>query len=107
MRARTHLWILANWRLAVAGVVVAFVATAAIVLADPARPITVSNVDSPDPVASGNELTYTITVVNTAGAKITNVVLSDQVNGMGGIGVPPQLVLTSTRGSCNANINLL
>src|SRR5262245_45660975 len=76
-------------------------------LADPSSPIAVTNVDSPDPVASGAQLTYTITIVNTAGSKLMNVVLSDQVNGVGGIGVPPQLVLTSTRGSCSQNVNNL
>jgi uncharacterized repeat protein (TIGR01451 family) len=79
----------------------------AVVLADPSSPIVVTNVDSPDPIASGSQLTYTITVVNTAGSKLTNMVLSDQVNGVGGIGVPPQLVLTSTRGSCTQNVNNL
>ena len=29
------------------------------------------------------------------------------MNGVGGIGVPPQLVLTSTRGSCTQNVNLV
>lgn len=76
-------------------------------LADPASPFSITNVDSPDPVSSGAELTYTITVVNTGGAKVHNVVLSDQLNGVGGIGVPPQLVLTSTRGSCAQNANLV
>jgi len=75
--------------------------------ADPTSPFSISNTDSPDPVASGAQLTYTITVVNTGGAKATNVTLTDQVNGVGGIGVPPQLVLTSTRGSCIQNVNLV
>jgi uncharacterized repeat protein (TIGR01451 family) len=74
---------------------------------DPSSPITIDHVDSPDPVASGAQLTYTTTIVNTGGSKITNVVLSNQVNGVGGIGVPPQLVLTSTRGSCTQNVNLV
>lgn len=77
------------------------------VAGDPASPITVSNADSPDPVASGQQLTYTITVVNTAGSKITNVVLADQLNGVGGIGVPPQLVLSSSRGSCSQSTTLV
>jgi uncharacterized repeat protein (TIGR01451 family) len=76
-------------------------------LADPASPINVSHVDSPDPVISGSQLTYTTTITNLGGAKITNVSLSNQVNGVGGIGVPPQLVLTSTRGSCTQNVNLV
>lgn len=76
-------------------------------VADPASPITVTNTDSPDPVASGAELTYTITVVNTAGSKITNVVLADQLNGVGGVGVPPQLIISSTRGSCTQSTTLV
>ncbi len=75
--------------------------------ADPASPISLTNSDSPDPVASGAELTYTITVVNTGGSKITEVVLTDQLNGVGGIGVPPQLVITSTRGSCTQSATLV
>ena len=65
-----------------------------------ASPVSITNVDSPDPVASGAQLTYTITVTNTGGAKLTNMVLTDQLNGVGGIGVPPQLVLTSSQGTC-------
>ncbi len=44
---------------------------------------------SPSPVASGQELTYNITVVNTGGSKVDNVVLTDVVNGVGGLGTPP------------------
>ena len=69
--------------------------------ADPASPLTVTMTASPSPVASGSELTYSITMVNTGGAKVDNLVLTDQLNGVGGIGAPPQLVLTSTRGSCS------
>ena len=94
-------------RLAVAGGLAGVVAAMSIVFADPVSPITLANVDSPDPIASGQELTYTITAVNTAGAKLTNVVLTDQVNGVGGIGVPPQFVLTSTRGSCTQTVSLI
>nr|NLI49331.1 DUF11 domain-containing protein [Propionibacterium sp.] len=68
--------------------------------ADPVSPLTVTQSANPSPVASGSELTYTIDIVNTAGSKVTNVVLTDQVAGVGGIGTPPQLVLTSSRGSC-------
>src|SRR6266542_4353572 len=78
-----------------------------ITFADPVSPISLTKTDSPDPVASGAELTYTITAVNTGGAKVSNVVLTDQVNGIGGIGNPPQFVLTSTRGSCTQNVNLI
>jgi uncharacterized repeat protein (TIGR01451 family) len=68
--------------------------------ADPASPITVTNSDSADPVASGAELTYTIVMANTGGSKVDSLVMTDQLNGVGGIGVPPQLVLTSSQGSC-------
>ncbi|HUQ87270.1 MAG TPA: CARDB domain-containing protein [Vicinamibacterales bacterium] len=78
----------------------AAIAGAAIVLADPASPVTISDVDTPDPVSSGGQITHSITIVNTGGAKITNVVMSDQLNGVGGIGVPPQLQIASSRGSC-------
>src|SRR6516165_9123530 len=77
------------------------------VIADPSSPVTVANVDSPDPMASGAQLTYTITIVNTGGSKLTNMLLSDQVNGVGGIGVPPKLQLTSTRGSCSQTNGLV
>jgi uncharacterized repeat protein (TIGR01451 family) len=66
-----------------------------------ASPITVTNTASPSPVASGTELTYTIVVSNTGGAKMTSLSLTDQVNGMAGLGVPPALVLTSSQGSCS------
>lgn len=90
----------------------ALVATAALLLpismigvlrasADPASPITVSNIDSADPVASGAELTYTVVMTNSGGSKVDSLVLTDQLNGVGGIGVPPQLVLTSSQGSCS------
>ncbi len=76
-------------------------------LADPASPFTITNIDSPDPVASGAELVYTITVVNTGGSKTTEVVMTDQLNGVGGIGVPPQLQITSSRGSCTQSATLV
>jgi uncharacterized repeat protein (TIGR01451 family) len=82
-------------------------AGAAVVLADPNSPITITNVDNPDPVSSGQQLTYTITMVNTGGSKLTELVMSDQLNGIGGVGVPPQLQITSTRGSCTQNANLV
>ena len=97
----------ARWWAPVAIGLAGVVAAISITLADPGSPLAVTKIDTPDPVASGAELTYTITVVNTGGAKVTNVVLSDQLNGVGGIGVPPQLVLTSTRGSCQQNVNLV
>ena len=70
-------------------------------LADPVSPLAVTKTASPSPVASGAEITYTITIVNTGGAKVNSVVMTDQLNGVGGIGTPPQLVLTSTQGSCS------
>ena len=69
-------------------------------LADPVSPLAVTKTASPSPVASGAEITYTITMVNTGGSKVNSVVMTDQLNGVGGIGTPPQLALTSTLGSC-------
>ena len=92
---------------ALVSMVAALMVATGLILADPASPVTVSIVDSPDPVASGAQLLYTITIVNTGGAKITNMVLSDQVNGVAGIGVPPQLQLSSTRGSCTQSGKLV
>ena len=97
----------ARWRIGLAMGLAGIVAAISIALADPGSPLAVTKVDTPDPVASGQELTYTITVVNTGGAKVSNVVLSDQLNGVGGIGTPPQLVLTSSRGSCQQTVNLV
>jgi hypothetical protein len=54
--------------LALAGVFAGLMAAMPIVFADPVSPVTLTNVDSPDPVASGAELTYTITAVNIGGA---------------------------------------
>src|SRR5258708_4990077 len=90
-----------NPRFAIGLVLAIIMAAGGLMLADPTSPMTISDVDSPDPVASGAQLTYTITMVNTAGSKVTNVVMTDQLNGVGGIGVPPQLQITSTRGSCS------
>ncbi len=52
--------------------------------ADPSSPIAMTNVDSPDPVSAGSEIIYTITMTNTGGSKVTNVVFTDQLNGVGG-----------------------
>ena len=71
------------------------------VSADPTSPLAVTVTASPSPVASGAELTYSITIVNTGGAAVDDVVVTDQLNGVGGIGVPPQLALTTTVGSCS------
>ena len=73
------------------------------VLADPASPIAVTKTASADPVASGAILTYTIRMENLGGAKLDNVVMTDQVNGVGTVQAPPalpQLTMTSTKGSC-------
>src|SRR5215204_7416407 len=94
-------------KISLAAAVAGMFAAISIVFADPASPIALTNVDSPDPVASGAEITYTLTAVNTGGAKINNVVLTDQLNGVGGIGVPPQFVVTSTRGSCTQTVDLV
>jgi uncharacterized repeat protein (TIGR01451 family) len=74
-------------------------------LAQRESPITMTNVGSPSPVVSGGELTYTITMMNTGGAKVSDVVLNDQFNGVGGIGIPPQLQIATTRGSCSQTVN--
>ena len=92
-------------QVAFAGTLAVLLAWITIVFADPVSPVTVTNVDSPDPVASGAELSYTITAVNTGGAKVDSAVLTDQLNGIGGIGVPPQFVVSSTRGSCTQTVN--
>jgi uncharacterized repeat protein (TIGR01451 family) len=83
------------------------------VSADPASPISVVKTANPNPVASGDELTYTITITNTGGSKVDEVVLTDQVNGVGVVQTPPalpQLQITSSKGSCTqggANGNLV
>ena len=103
------------FRVALVGIatLIALVIAGGEALADPASPITVTKTASSNPVASGAQLTYTIVVKNTAGGSISNVVLSDQVNGLGVIQSPPalpQLILTSTKGTCSqggANGNLV
>src|SRR6188508_104301 len=94
-------------RVAFASGLAGIFAAISIAFADPGSPVSLTNVDSPDPVASGAEITYTITAVNTGGAKIDNAVITSQLNGVGGIGVPPQFVLTSTRGSCTQTVDLV
>ena len=78
--------------------------------ADPASPIDVTNTATPSPVASGAEITYTITIVNTGGAKLTNLVLTDQLNGVGTLQSPPatpQYAVTSTQGTCTQSGQLV
>jgi uncharacterized repeat protein (TIGR01451 family) len=105
---------ISKWRRSMVSHKVAFATSLAgifaaisIVLADPGSPVSLTNVDAPDPVTSGSEITYTLTARNTGGAKVDNVVLTDQLNGVGGIGNPPQFVLTSSRGSCTQTVDLV
>jgi uncharacterized repeat protein (TIGR01451 family) len=65
-----------------------------------AGPLSITNVDSPDPVQSGAQILYTIVVTNTGGSKVDNIVLTDQVNSVVGFGNPPLLDVVSTRGNC-------
>ena len=77
---------------------------ASVVLADPISPVSVVKTASTNPVASGAELTYTITVTNLGSSKVDNVVMTDQVNGVGVIQSPPalpQLTITSSKGTCS------
>lgn len=105
-QGNSHTWRAKALKVISAFAIIAVIAVPA-VIADPASPFTITNIDNPDPVASGAEVTYTITVVNTGGSKTTEVVLSDQLNGVGGIGVPPQLAITSSRGSCSQSATLV
>ena len=87
--------------LATFGLLTLGLVTAPMALADPTSPLTVTNVANPSPVASGAELTYTITIVNTGGSKVSNLVLADQLNGVGTLQSPPgtpQYAVTSTQG---------
>jgi uncharacterized repeat protein (TIGR01451 family) len=68
-----------------------------------ANPLAITNVDTPDPVASSEQLLYTIQITNTGGAKVSNAVLTDQINGVVGFGNPPLLDVVSSRGSCSQN----
>ena len=76
-------------------------------------PITVTKTPSSSQIASGGQLTYTIVVTNTGGAALSNVSMTDQVNGIGVIQNPPalpQFTITSTKGACTqggANGNLI
>ena len=87
----------------VASLVVTLPALAA--LAPPAQsdpvPITVTVTPSQTSVPSGSSLTYQIHVENTGGARVDDVVLTSQINGMTG------LILTSTVGSCGQSNNLV
>src|SRR5262245_48365146 len=61
-----------------------------------ASPFSITNADSPDPVQSGSQILYTITITNTGGAKVSNAVLTDQYNGLVGFGNPPLLDAVSS-----------
>src|SRR5262245_1872959 len=72
-------------------------------LADPPSPVSVVKTASANPVASGAQLTYTIVVTNLGSSIVNNVVMTDQVQGVGVIQSPPampQLTITSSKGSC-------
>ncbi|MBA4180760.1 MAG: hypothetical protein C0506_09250 [Anaerolinea sp.] len=97
----------ARWKLALASLALILITLqpgiATRALADPASPIAVTKTANPSPVVSGGLLTYTITMVNTGGAKLTNLVMTDQVNGVGVNQTPPalpQLTITSSQGNC-------
>ncbi|MDQ3756688.1 MAG: DUF11 domain-containing protein, partial [Actinomycetota bacterium] len=69
------------------------------------NPVSIDVTSGPNPVANGNQLTYTIVVTNTGGAKVTELTLTDQVNGLTGIDTTNALVLTSTVGTCGQTGN--
>jgi uncharacterized repeat protein (TIGR01451 family) len=97
-------WLRACFRALIVVTLVAFTGPPLdVAMADPVSPLTVTKTANPSPVVSGQQLTYTINVVNTGGAKVDNVVMTDQVNGVGVVQLPPalpQLILTSTKGNC-------
>lgn len=71
-------------------------------------PVAVS-ISAPSTVVTGDQLTYTIVVRNTGGASITEVVMSDTVNGLSGSFDGNQqtnvLALSSTVGTCDQTGN--
>lgn len=69
------------------------------------NPVSIDVTSGPNPVANGGQLTYTIVVTNTGGAKVTELTLSDQVTGLTGVDGTNALVLTSTHGSCGQTGN--
>ncbi len=102
----------ARWLTAVVGALLLVLAgpLAAPVAADPVSPLVVTNVATPSPVTSGTEITYSITTTNSGGAKASNLVMSDQLNGVGTIQSPPaapQFVITSTKGTCTQSGQLV
>ena len=68
--------------------------------ASAANPLTIDVTSGPNPVASGQQLTYTIVVTNTIGSKVTEAVLTDAVQGLTGVDGTNQLTLTSSIGTC-------
>lgn len=70
-----------------------------------ANPLTIDKTSGPNPVTNGNELTYTIVVKNSGGAKVTEVTLTDLVSGITGLDGTERLDLTSTVGSCGQTGN--
>ena len=95
-----------SWRVLAAAIALASLVLqqgVAPALADPASPFAVTVTGDPSPVASGAQLTYTISITNTGGAKVDSIVMTDQVNGVGTIQQPPglpQLTISSTQGPC-------
>jgi uncharacterized repeat protein (TIGR01451 family) len=84
--------------------------TGFLIAASPAsaqNPVTIDVTSGPNPVANGQQLTYTIVVTNTGGAKVTELTLTDEVNGLSGVDTTNQLVLTSTHGSCGQTGNIV
>ena len=71
-------------------------------------PVAVS-ISAPSSVQTGSELTYTIVVRNTGGSTITEVVMTDTVNGLSGSfdgnQQTNQLALESTVGTCGQSGN--
>src|ERR1041384_5831326 len=61
--------------------------------------LTATKTDSPDPVAPGGQLTYTINVTNPTASTVTNVFVTDSTTGL------TNLILTSTAGSCSQSAN--
>src|SRR5262249_43429844 len=57
-------------------------------------PLAITKTPSSSSVATGGSLAWTIVVTNTGGAALSNVQVTDQVNGM------TSLVLTASPGSC-------
>lgn len=107
MGRQRHLY--RNARVALAALLI----TAAVVVtgqgaASAPSPVAVS-ISAPSTVQTGSELTYTIVVRNTGGASITEVVMTDTVNGLSGSfdgnQQTNQLALSSTVGTCGQSGN--